>query len=68
MKTLAILTLTMLCAGCAYRGTKTPMQPGEKVIFLTPERANHFRHDSGNDAVNTNRVVKITRPTILITP
>lgn len=56
----------LLVAGCRT-GLQTPMQPGEKVIFSTQERANEFRQVSGNDLTHTGRVVTIQRPTTLTT-
>jgi hypothetical protein len=59
--------LSALLMGCAYRGTETPLQRGDKIIFGTEERATAFRTASGNDVGPTNRVVEITRPTLVIT-
>lgn len=64
---LACVVLTG-CSGCAgYVGTRTPLQPGDKIVFAAAPRANAFRQASGNDLNHTNRVVAITRPTTLVT-
>ena len=66
---LLISALCLLTSGCAvtYTGVQTPLQPGEKVIFSTRERADEFRRVSGNDLNHTNRLVEITSPTTLTT-
>lgn len=66
MKILLLLAAVTF-AGCAYRGHQTALQPGEKIIFNTSNRATTFRQDSGNDTGPTNRIVEITRPTSVIT-
>ena len=57
------------CSGCASRGARYPLQPGEKVIFESGERAAEFRRISGNEfnplTVNTGRVVTIHNVVIL---
>ena len=64
--------LSALCfgfTGCSSRGVRYPLQPGEKVIFESGERAAEFRRISGNDfnplSTNTGRVVKIDGVVIL---
>lgn len=58
----AIVVVALAMAGCAYQARTFPLQPGEKVIFQSADRANAYRILSGNDRGQTNRVVKITRP------
>lgn len=61
MKLLFALALVGLC-GC-YAPRMHPLQPGEKIVFGTAERAAEFRTYSGNDQKHTGQVVTITRPT-----
>jgi outer membrane biogenesis lipoprotein LolB len=67
MKIALLIVSAALLTGCTYTGYKTPLQPGEKVVFHTQERANQFREVSGNDASNGGRFVEITKPTTLVT-
>lgn len=57
------------CSGCASRGARYPLQPGEKIIFESAERAEEFRRISGNEfnplVSRTNRIVKIEGVTII---
>ncbi len=64
MKSLACIALFAL-AGCASH-LEYPLQPADKIIFTTPERAQAFRTFSGNDMNHTGSVVEITAPTSLI--
>jgi hypothetical protein len=72
MKTIALILLAAVltgCSGCANRGARYPLQPGEKIIFESGDRAAEFRRISGNEfnplTVNTGRVVTIHNITIL---
>ena len=69
MKTLLLLgTLLMVGCGCKTTGTYSfPLEPGEKVLFNTQERAFSFRATSGNEPTNPTggRMVRITEPTSL---
>jgi len=67
MKIALLIISATLLTGCTYTGHKTPLNPGEKIVFHTQERANKFREVSGNDASNGGRFVEITRPTTVIT-
>ena len=68
--TISIIACVALCA-CTprYQGTRTPLQPGDKVIFKSDgaSRANQFRRDSLNDSTHTGSVVEITRPATIVT-
>jgi uncharacterized protein YcfL len=59
----AVIALALL-AGCSSP-QMYPLQPGEQIVFKTAERANGFRHASGNDYYRTNVDVFITRPTLV---
>lgn len=72
MKTIALLLLAAVftgCSGCANRGVRYPLQPGEKIVFESGERAAEFRRLTGNDLdplnVSTGRVVKVQHIVIL---
>jgi hypothetical protein len=65
-----LLSLTLFAVGCGCRTAGTysfPLEPGEKIIFTTAERANQFRATSGNEPTNPvgGRVVRITEPVSL---
>ena len=67
-----VVLLSVVCglaACCGPSGVRYPLQPGEKIIFESAERAAEFRRISGNDfnplSTNTGRVVKIEGVVIL---
>ena len=60
-KYLTALLAPLLLGGC-YTPHLFPLQPGEKIIFNSRERAAQYRQLSGNDRYHTNCVVQITRP------
>lgn len=63
MTAVVMVGLVAGCAGCiGYRPALMPLQPGEKIIFESPGRANLYRARSGNDPLNMGRVVEVTRP------
>lgn len=66
----AILALSLLgCSGCAARGVRYPLQPGEKITFESGDRAAEFRRLSGEEYdplnVRTGRVVEVKGVVIL---
>ncbi len=56
-----VILTALLLTGC-YSPKTYALQPGEKIIFNTPQRAAEYRTLSLNDPYHTNRVVSITRP------
>lgn len=67
-----ILGATLLtgCAGCSStRGVRYPLQPGEKIVFESGERAAEFRRITGTEYnplnVRTGRVVTVEGVLIL---
>ena len=65
MKKTIILIACVAACGCKTVN-EFPLQPGDKVVFTSRERANGFREASGNNVNNTNRVVEIDQPTSLL--
>ena len=66
-----LCSLTAALLGCStrYQGTRTPLQPGDCVIFKGTNatvRANNYRAVSLNDLAHRSAVVEITRPTTLV--
>lgn len=57
------------CSGCAARGVRYPLQPGEKITFESGARAAEFRRLSGEEYdplnVRTGRVVEVKGVVIL---
>jgi len=47
--------------GCSTM-QKMPLQPGEKIIFNSRERANEFRQASGINTQNSGSVVEVDQP------
>jgi hypothetical protein len=61
-KTMGIMgVMGLMLTGC-YAPATYPLQPGERIVFESQERANEYRTKSGNDQAGTNAVVEITRP------
>lgn len=66
MKTLRLALLAVALVGCGCQHLEVPLQPGDKVFFTEPTRAQEFRILSGNDLTHTGAVVEITAPTSLL--
>lgn len=63
------LLLAGFMTGCSsgYRGTRTPLQPGDQITFTDEARAAEFRIQSMNDITSTGLVVHIERPATILT-
>jgi len=63
MKFCSCLALSFILCGCGCSTMqKMPLQPGEKIIFNSRERANEFRQASGINTQNSGSVVEIDQP------
>lgn len=61
MKLCSCLVLSFMLFGCSTM-QKMPLQPGEKIIFNSRERANEFRQASGINTQNSGSVVEVDQP------
>ena len=66
---LILLLISVPACSPRYQGVRTPLQPGDCIIFKgtnATERANTYRGHSLNDLNHRSTVVEITRPTTLV--